>query len=169
MAVSDQPPGEWNPGSLHAHFTTRLNDFEKRIDVLFDDLQAQLDRRIQTQANERKDTERHLEGLLSALEASINKTERYTEQRLKDVNRLREQTLEDRGQFATREAIDAKFDAAYKRIDAVERHRDERTGGETYRQQRQQQVQPWQLWVAGALLTIVLTAAIIAANVATAP
>ncbi|MDQ3730330.1 MAG: hypothetical protein M3355_12165, partial [Actinomycetota bacterium] len=61
------PPGAWNPGSLHQHFTTRLSDIANFVEAELRSLQEQVDRRLETQLRERKDTERHLEQMIEAV------------------------------------------------------------------------------------------------------
>ncbi len=169
-----QPPGAWNPGSLYEHFSTRLqdqdkrhNEFDRRVSSLFDDLQAQLDRRITTQERERRDTERHLLSEIAGVRREFEQFRTYVEKRLNDLNKLREQSLADRGMFVTKDALDGKLEAMYARLDKAERDLDRRWGGEQSERQRVQSVQPVQLAFAGFVVTALVTAAVIVSNVLT--
>ncbi len=204
----DTPPGLWSAGALHQHFTTRLDDTARAVDARLADLQGQLDRRIQTQASERKDTERHLSELIAhseealrehvrmqasalaqadqgtrdlanslsdqqglqfaALKDSIDKSEANIENRLHELNRIREQALADREQFTRKDAWEAKNETLHGRIDALERRQDLKAGAEESQALRQASVHPWQLWLAGAILAIFLATVSVAANVLSA-
>jgi hypothetical protein len=59
--------GRWTGDALHEHFTTRHEDIERGVGSRLADLQAQIDRRIDTQARERADTEKHLAELVQGL------------------------------------------------------------------------------------------------------
>lgn len=142
MSESDDcPPGRWNPGSLHQHFTTRLSDIAEKVAARHDDLEGQLDRRIKTQERERSDTERHLQAMIEAgddrLEAyiqaqreSIRKSEDHYDKRLYDLNKVRDSAMQDRGLFATKESVDAKLEAMAARIGSVEDDQISRRGSE---------------------------------------
>ena len=61
------PPGEWTPGAIHHHFSILLNEIEKTTTTRFDDLQAQIDRRLDTQIRERRDSEERFKSELECI------------------------------------------------------------------------------------------------------
>lgn len=163
--MSDQAP--WTCESLFAHFTTRLDDTAKRVEAQLSDLQGQLDRRIKTQQDERRDTERHLEALIQATREEMHQALAGIKDRLELLNRLREAVETDRLKFMTRDEIDARLGAHERRIDKTERDLDRRAGSETALDRRRQQIQPWHLAVMGAAVTVITTTVAVLANVLT--
>lgn len=190
------PPGEWNVGALYKHFESLLHEHEKQRRQMFNDLQAQIDRRLQVELNEREYMERHLtaqiesgdlrlETHIEAQREAVNKAEQNIDKRLDMLNQLREAVEEDRQIFIGRKEAETKYEALSEqivrsegsmrevflaasaktdqrlesfaeRIDRVESHIDQRQGGETSERRRQVQTQPWQIWVAGAILSLVI-------------
>jgi DNA repair exonuclease SbcCD ATPase subunit len=221
------PSGMWTGDALHEHFTTRHHDIEKGVGSRIGDLQAQIDRRIDTQARERTDTEKHLsaqvEGLRremqtisqeshraiteagnerekaaqalstnmrqsikegddrlrehienqvnqieAALEAArrethfandsaktaIEKGETATDKRFDAVNEFRKELGDRWARTMPREVAESMMAEFEKRLDKTERDMDKRGGAEAAVDRRKQAVQPWAIWVAGAILAI---------------
>lgn len=153
-----RPPGDWTLGSLYAHFTAVHEEFDKRLSQIIGDLQGQLDRRIEVQERERKDTERHLIALIEALNRAVDKAEINVTHRLESLNKLREAVEADRSQFMTRQEISTEIKAMETRIEQLREDSVRRIGGEELLDRRRSQFQPWMIWAAGAVLTIVIVA-----------
>jgi ABC-type multidrug transport system fused ATPase/permease subunit len=223
------PSGTWTGDALFKHFTTRHDDIKDKVDNSLSDLQEQMNRRIQTQANERADTEKHLlalidgvrresesttdssriavseagverekaaQALASALRESIResqermrehvdnqietinnviasarreanaaneaakeaikKAEDATDKRFDAHNAFREESTEHWNKTMPREAAETALFALEKRLDKAERDLDKRMGAESAIDRRKQAVQPWQIWLAGAALAVII-------------
>lgn len=195
---SASPPGEWNPGALYQHFSSLLDALEVQLLAIITeqekqrvssvhDLQEQINRRITVTENERDKLEQHLKALIDAGDARLQahadaqrdalaEARRNIEERLKYLNNLRDEVLQDRALFVRHDALAAKldalkaliekteetwnrrFDTQAERITAVENQMIERRGGEQVERRRQQTNQPWQIWAAGAFVLIALFA-----------
>jgi exonuclease VII large subunit len=162
VADERQPPGEWNPGSLHSHFTERIND-------LHENFQGQLDRRIGVEEREREAVQKQLSEAIAALERNVEKTERFTNERLNALNKLREQALADRNLYVSKDVLDsklagvtdqvaAKVETLETRIERLDADRERRRGGELVDRRRIDLAQPWQIWLAGAVLAVLIVA-----------
>lgn len=77
-----------------------------------------------------------------------------------ELAQVRSVLAEQGGYFVRRDVVEAELKALNKRLDLHE-------GGKTAIDRRQSQGQQWQIWVAGAILTIVLALVVILTNVAT--
>jgi chromosome segregation ATPase len=150
------PSGTWTGDALYNHFTTRHNDQIKEIEKTFKEIQDQMDRRIDTQARERSDTEKHLTELVEGLRRELKITEDQISQRLMVLNKLREAVEEDRRLFVGREEIGATIKSLEQRLDKAERDLDKRMGAEMAVNRRKQDAQPWQIWVSGAALAVII-------------
>lgn len=152
------PPGEWTVGSLYCHFTAVHGEFDKRLTQIIGDLQGQLDRRIEVQERERKDTERHLLAMIDALNRAVDKAEVNVTHRLESLNKLREAVEADRSQFMTRQEISTEIKAMETRIEQLREDSFRRVGGEQSLDRRRSQFQPWMIWAAGATVFVLLAA-----------
>jgi DNA repair exonuclease SbcCD ATPase subunit len=100
MPENNQPPGplppsgKWTGDALHEHFTTRHRDIEVSVQSRLDDLQAQIDRRIDTQARERADTEKHLSELVEGLRREVGVVNRETQRAVTEANQEREKAAQ---------------------------------------------------------------------------
>lgn len=178
-------PSDWSVDSLYQHFASLLSENEKQRNTAFANLQAQLDRRIEVANSERRDTEKHLCSLMDAgdeklgahIQAqreAIQEASRLLDKRLEALNALREEVTKDRLLFMTKDEIQAnlasfkvamdkaeenwnrRFDTLGERVTLLDTQMTERRGGEQSERRRQQQVQPWQIWVAGAILALII-------------
>jgi hypothetical protein len=93
-AASLPPSGKWTGDALHEHFTTRHRDIEVSVQSRLDDLQAQIDRRIDTQARERADTEKHLSELVDGLRREVDVVSRETQRAVTEATGEREKAAQ---------------------------------------------------------------------------
>jgi hypothetical protein len=84
------PSGKWTGDSIYEHFTTRHEDIERGVGSRLGDLQAQIDRRIDTQARERYDTEKHLAELVQGLRREVETVNRETQRAVTEATQERE-------------------------------------------------------------------------------
>lgn len=121
------PPGVWNVGALYQHFAAIIMEQEKQRASSFNDLQAQIDRRIEVTNDERKEAEKHLCSMMEAgdrrLETHINlqrenvaEAKSDIEKRLIALNELRKAVEEDRRMFIGREEAEAKHQSLSEQI-----------------------------------------------------
>lgn len=66
-----------------------------------------------------------------------------------------------------REVMETELKAISKEIAQLDRLQQRSSGGQQANQERRAQVQPWQIWAAGTVITIVVTLIVIVANVLT--
>jgi hypothetical protein len=88
------PSGKWTGDSLYEHFTTRHRDIEQGVGSRLADLQAQIDRRIDTQARERADTEKHLSELVDGLRREVETVHRETARAVTEATQEREKAAQ---------------------------------------------------------------------------
>lgn len=84
------PSGMWTGDALHEHFSTRHQDIEKAAGSRMDDLQAQIDRRIETQARERHDTEKHLTMVIDGLRREMETISMSAQRAIEETSKERD-------------------------------------------------------------------------------
>lgn len=131
MDYDQQPPGQWNTGSLYEHFSVVLEEQEKARQTAFRDLQAQIDRRITVTEEERQQAEEYLKALITAgderlqahVEAqkeAVTEARRNIDKRLDAMNELRQAVEEDRRLFMGRTEIESKIAGVLEQLSRAE-------------------------------------------------
>ncbi len=111
--------------------------FDDYIKAIFQDLQGQLNRRIETQQRELKDSEQHTRTLIEekdqrvaeraqSLMLQIQEFKSYTDKRLEEQNKFRQQVLEERARYATKELMDARYQELERRQEGFDREMENR-------------------------------------------
>ncbi len=91
-------------------------------------------------------------------EKAIEKAEASSEKRFDAVNAFREQLAEQANHFLPREVADAQFTELRKAIARNTERLDLDQGKDTAITRSEDRTQPWALWVAGAILTVIIVA-----------
>lgn len=95
---------------------------------------------------------------------AIEKSEISTDKRFDSVNEFRSQLADLISGFLPREVAESQFGQMGERLKTIELWQASNAGAETQQKRSSDRIQPWQLWVAGTMVTLVLTVVVIITN-----
>jgi hypothetical protein len=122
-----RPPGDWDVGAVYEHFSSLIVELNRQLEIRYEAMQDQLDRRFETQLRERSIAGERAEERLAAereyarqnfvqIRRESEKFEAVVQERMVQLNKLREQAIQDRSLFATQKTLDAQIAAIDQRV-----------------------------------------------------
>lgn len=185
MSEPSVPHGTWSIDAALEHIHHMLSEHEKHRKDALVDLQEQINRRMEVTERERQLTEKSLKELISAgdekLQAHIDSQKEairvaseVLNERLQAMNKFRESIEKDRLELVRKDEFIARlesmkalleksegnwqtqFGTLTERVNVLNNELTERRGGEQSERRRQQSIQPWHIWLAGAALAILV-------------
>lgn len=153
-------------GSQSTQIAAELTSVDKRLIALHEEMVLRDTAIRDLLSTETKAYDVRVREAFAASEKAIEKAEASSEKRFDAVNAFREQLAEQANQFLPREVADTQFSELRKLIQRNTERLDLDQGSNQATTRSEDRNQPWVIWVAGAMLTVIIVAANIIAALA---
>jgi hypothetical protein len=157
---TEQEVSGWTVDTLRMSMQRQLDDFRERMQERYETQTKAVDAAFLAQQTAMQTAltaaERAVQTALLSAEKAVTKAELAADKRFDAVNEFRGQLADQAAQFMPREVADALFAELRKKIDENTARLNKGTGSTDARERSQDRSQPWQIWVAGLILTALI-------------